>query len=236
MKVLDFGKYEGKILAMCPQPYILWLSRHEKVLAERNRWAALLAKKLLEKAQKPCEKQEERIVMIDHEMPFGKHRGKKLSQLPADYLQWMQDSDYNPNPIVKNGVNWSELAIQELRRRRQAKQQEIENAPAIFTLLPPGTYTGNIVKKLVPELVAHIKAGNDVELSEENIRRLMLKAGYASLPASNCPRTIIWAAKGALEGKRPGGVSNDMEMDLWNHMDEQGNLCEEEQSQQQVYW
>lgn len=174
--------------------------------------------------------------MVDAEIPFGKHRGKKLSQLPTDYLQWMQDGDYNPNGIVKNGVNWSDLAIQELRRRRQAKQQEIESSPAIFTLLPPGTYTGDIVKRLAPELVAYIKAGNDVELSEGHIRRLMLKAGYAPLPASSAPRTIIWAARAALVGKRPAGISNDMEMDLWNYMDEQGNLCEEEQSHQQVYW
>lgn len=48
MKTLDFGKNKGKALEKCEEPYIIWLARHEKVLAERNRWASRLAQNLLE--------------------------------------------------------------------------------------------------------------------------------------------------------------------------------------------
>jgi uncharacterized protein (DUF3820 family) len=59
-------------------------------------------------------------------IPFGKHRGRGIDQLPYEYLQWLQDPDYNPNGVVRNNINWSEVARQELQRRKQAKRQEME--------------------------------------------------------------------------------------------------------------
>jgi len=53
MKVLDFGKNKGLILADCDEKYLKWLVSHEKVLAERNRWASRDAKILLEKIVEP---------------------------------------------------------------------------------------------------------------------------------------------------------------------------------------
>ena len=58
MKVLDFGKNNGKVLAACEESYLVWLSRHEKVLAERNRWASRDAKFILERAKEPCKPKE----------------------------------------------------------------------------------------------------------------------------------------------------------------------------------
>jgi hypothetical protein len=47
MRILDFGKNKGKILADCETAYLKWLANHEMVLAKRNRWAARDAKFIL---------------------------------------------------------------------------------------------------------------------------------------------------------------------------------------------
>lgn len=49
MRILDFGKNKGKILADCEEKYLKWLVSHEKVLAERNRWACRDAKFILDR-------------------------------------------------------------------------------------------------------------------------------------------------------------------------------------------
>jgi hypothetical protein len=46
---LDFGKNKGRTLADCETAYLKWLVTHEKVLAERNRWAARDAKFILDR-------------------------------------------------------------------------------------------------------------------------------------------------------------------------------------------
>src|SRR5215472_2939353 len=110
---------------------------------------------------------------------FGKHLGKHLEDVPFDYLQWLQDPDRNPNGVIRNGVNWSDLAFSELQRRSSAYRQEIVDAQAIFTKLPPNTHNEDIVKTLTRELVAALRANNTIDISEENIKKMMLKAGYA---------------------------------------------------------
>lgn len=30
----------------------------------------------------------------DDEMPFGKHKGKKMRDVPADYLDWLRDQSF----------------------------------------------------------------------------------------------------------------------------------------------
>lgn len=71
MRVLDFGKNKGKILAECEVSYLKWLATHEKVLAKRNRWAARDAKFLLERmaqvaaaAEHEARKEAEMVVRI----------------------------------------------------------------------------------------------------------------------------------------------------------------------------
>ena len=51
---------------------------------------------------------------------FGKHNGTDITKLPLDYLVWLQDYDKNPEGTIKNGVDWSQLAQQELIRRKSA--------------------------------------------------------------------------------------------------------------------
>jgi hypothetical protein len=49
-RILDFGrKYKGKTIDKCDEKYLRWLVSHEKVLAERNRWASRDAKFELER-------------------------------------------------------------------------------------------------------------------------------------------------------------------------------------------
>jgi exodeoxyribonuclease X len=43
-------------------------------------------------------------------MPFGKHRGKRLSQLPGSYLSWLlREADLEP---------WLKQALEQEERRR----------------------------------------------------------------------------------------------------------------------
>jgi hypothetical protein len=46
-KILNFGKNSGKTVSQCEPSYILWLSLHANVLAEKNRWASQEAFKIL---------------------------------------------------------------------------------------------------------------------------------------------------------------------------------------------
>jgi hypothetical protein len=48
-RIIDFGKNKGKVLADCEESYLRWLVSHEKVLAERNRWASRDAKYILDR-------------------------------------------------------------------------------------------------------------------------------------------------------------------------------------------
>ncbi len=48
--------------------------------------------------------------MLIHTVTFGKHRGQKLSEVPADYLQWVTRSDFDED------VKWN--ASEELKRRQ----------------------------------------------------------------------------------------------------------------------
>jgi hypothetical protein len=47
MKILNFGKNQGKTVSQCESSYILWLSQHKAVLHPDNRWAADEAFKIL---------------------------------------------------------------------------------------------------------------------------------------------------------------------------------------------
>ena len=49
MIILDFGKNRGLSVSECDEKYLKWLISHEKVLAERNRWACRNARVLLAK-------------------------------------------------------------------------------------------------------------------------------------------------------------------------------------------
>src|SRR3981189_1426683 len=96
---------------------------------------------------------------------FGKYRGIDIKDLPREYLVWMQDTDRNPKPIVRNGVDWTELAIQELTRRRQTVKQEIEESPKVFSYLP-NERGDRLTEILADELVksgVSFSGSNDVE-------------------------------------------------------------------------
>jgi uncharacterized protein (DUF3820 family) len=34
-----------------------------------------------------------------YEMPFGKHRGERLGDIPASYLLWLHDQSFCPNKV-----------------------------------------------------------------------------------------------------------------------------------------
>ena len=51
-------------------------------------------------------------------LTFGKHNGKRLEEVPLDYLVWLQDYDKHPEGIVRDGVDWSVAAQQEIIRRK----------------------------------------------------------------------------------------------------------------------
>lgn len=51
MRILDFGKNKGKVLAECETTYLKWLVSHERVVAMRNRWACRDARFIIERRE-----------------------------------------------------------------------------------------------------------------------------------------------------------------------------------------
>lgn len=55
---------------------------------------------------------------IDPIISFGKHKGIRLSEAPADYLQWVAFGKKEQGPINHGGRDWEKLAAAELDRRK----------------------------------------------------------------------------------------------------------------------
>ena len=90
MKVLDFGKNKGKVLAECDEQYLKWLVSHEKVLAKRNRWASRDAKFILERrAQEGTQAEAVAKFEADHEA--------RLAIKAAEQLVRSASNNYNLN-------------------------------------------------------------------------------------------------------------------------------------------
>jgi len=101
MKVLDFGKNNGKVLAACKESYLIWLSRHEKVMAERNRWASRDAKIILERAKETCKPKEKKMVKVLIETGSESHTTSSASVI-AKYVGGEHDGKmmYEVKPNV----------------------------------------------------------------------------------------------------------------------------------------
>lgn len=156
---------------------------------------------------------------------FGKHSGTELDKLPADYLQWLQDYDKNSQGIIKNGVDWSQLAQQELIRRKKANYEHdlFEVRQVSLTKFSNGTTIEKVVV-LTKELVSFVRQDSSISIKEENIKTMLLKAKYDMGTAMSLAGLIAYSAKAALSGKRPVIASNDYERKLYELMDEQGNF------------
>ena len=57
-------------------------------------------------------------------MPFGKHKGQLLSEIPADYLEWLLSLDHIRNPL--RGV-----VEQELELRAEEAARAIDACPDV---------------------------------------------------------------------------------------------------------
>lgn len=137
MRVLDFGKCKGKVIADCPESYVLWLSRHEKVLALRNRWAARDAKFFLEKKEEKAmdDSFEEQVRRHDELMArIAAEKAAEQSVLDERYTEALE------NPPVLSGsekqVAWAfklrraYIEFYSDRRRTWCAQQVIEHTDA----------------------------------------------------------------------------------------------------------
>jgi hypothetical protein len=49
MRIIETGKYKGKILADCPVEYLKWAANHEKNFAKHNQWISRDAKFALDR-------------------------------------------------------------------------------------------------------------------------------------------------------------------------------------------
>lgn len=129
MKVLDFGKHKGTLLATCPESYLKWLVSHEKVLAFRNRWACALAKQLLEKKEAIMsdityeEYKEQELLCLWTDWP-----GAELEELEKQYPKYAARAKAEAD--ARRGCTWEEYQA----------QQEAANPPekeAIFVMDDP---------------------------------------------------------------------------------------------------
>lgn len=50
----------------------------------------------------------------DYQMPFGKHKGERLDDVPANYLEWLADQDWLSKwPKVQEYIEKESLAIKQ---------------------------------------------------------------------------------------------------------------------------
>ena len=62
----------------------------------------------LEKQRANHAKDREELKSYNIILPFGKHRGKHLSEVPSDYLDWLSQQNWE-NEFPKNAMNYSRL-------------------------------------------------------------------------------------------------------------------------------
>lgn len=56
----------------------------------------------------------------DSEMPFGTHKGKKMSEVPAQYLLWMYEAYMKSDESTHNGsrvINYVLINKEEIEKR-----------------------------------------------------------------------------------------------------------------------
>ena len=108
---LTFGKHNGKTLGDVPEGYLGWLADNANEASLRNAAKRLLgqSKRKKTKPQKPAPKAKSAPKAsgngngngADPELTFGKHKGKRLSEVMAmgedgrSYIQWLADRARN---------------------------------------------------------------------------------------------------------------------------------------------
>ena len=61
----------------------------------------------------------------DDPMPFGKHKGRKMSEVPARYLDWLRDQDWLAQwPDVRSYVEDNETVLDEELREQGIGPEE----------------------------------------------------------------------------------------------------------------
>ena len=93
---MPFGKHKGVLLSELDASYIKWVLGNCERLNIRLRGA--LETEL--KCRPASDKTRPPITV----MPFGKHRGKQISELPVDYVSW----------LITSGVKMSKDLMSEL--------------------------------------------------------------------------------------------------------------------------
>jgi hypothetical protein len=61
-------------------------------------------------------------------MPFGRHRGKKLDDVPLDYLAWVLENCANASPYLRDGIR----RIISREADSQAQQQDALCSPGLL--------------------------------------------------------------------------------------------------------
>ncbi len=68
-----------------------------------------------------CDKHDLGPVSDDYEMPFGKHGGVPIGQVPTDYLDWLADQEW----IGK----WTKVKRYIDQNKNQLQEDDNENTP-----------------------------------------------------------------------------------------------------------
>lgn len=84
---LDFGKHTGKTLLEVPATYIAWIKK-EGSLEKNQGLAAAVAD--FERNHPPGS---------TYELPFGKHKGMRLTDVPPEYVDWLKGWESAPNHL-----------------------------------------------------------------------------------------------------------------------------------------
>ncbi len=90
--------------------------------------------------------------MASTKMPFGKHRGKRLTAIPSEYLLWLRDENDNLDAELRKAVEYELSRRDDVPKPGKAEEPpaaappgSAEAVPASRNMSPLGqTLTGNV--------------------------------------------------------------------------------------------
>jgi uncharacterized protein (DUF3820 family) len=83
---MPFGKHKGTLIKDLPRDYTEWLVRN---LDDRNAELRTLLTTLAPAIQNDGQSRPRGSATPDTPMPFGKHKGTPIRDLPRDYAEWL---------------------------------------------------------------------------------------------------------------------------------------------------
>lgn len=110
------------------------IGRREAMRSEETDPLTQQANRILSDSKKPRKKKREPA-----KMPFGKHKGMTIRDIPLDYLLWLKRNcklDYKLKTRVQSAIDAKQLKLPLRCKKRAPKQAELPPSSDADTTLP----------------------------------------------------------------------------------------------------